>query len=616
MCARNGEKRMGNHKKQHSLRFRITLATSLLCAGSLILLELAVYFIAYRALEKNYIQYTSTNVNQTIQSLDIYLEDLTSILRSIAVGEDFIGGFQEDSQENLYELRQRNNTALRESVIHRSDIENIILYNDQSRNFHTLSSVTFYDKSPYLTQLWGDYKNKATILRFSAPHIPDYYNASRSVITISVPVLDLSLSENTMLALALMDINFFRLDQIFNAIQMDESAILVVLNAENDWIYSHNLPEEIRSETAQTLGQISEEEQICYKTLDQNYLVAHARSTVSDWKMFYLLPSDRIQSGLQQTLGITILVTIVALFASFLIAAFLTRISLRPVQTLIEQMKKVEKGDLSIRIPWQNQVRDFNILSSGFNHMMEQIQSLMEKNQRQERAYRKAEEKVLKYQIAQKEAELKALQAKMNPHFLYNSLQTIKALAVLEETQQVEVIAVMLGKMLEYLTYENDALVSVEKELNYIESFLAIQKIRFEGQFTAYIDVEKEIYDCKIMKLLLQPLVENTFKHAFKEGACDKKLEVIGRRAGSALKFVVRDNGAGMDEETLENLKKHLENDNEQEKVGLKNVYTRLRLRYGERARLDIESAPQCGCTITVLVPIEEGENADSDFDR
>lgn len=207
--------------------------------------------------------------------------------------------------------------------------------------------------------------------------------------------------------------------------------------------------------------------------------------------------------------------------------------------------------------------------------------------------------------LRQKDAEYEALQSKINPHFLYNALQTIHSLAVLERHEDVETVTASLGEMLEYLVYEKDGQVYFQQELDYINSYTKIQQIRYSDSFSISMNITEEARRCVIHKLLIQPIVENAINH----GLVDKEngeLLISAWVGEEVLQIVVRDNGAGMDEQTLERLMKHVRSENRESKhksIGLPNIQERLVLKYGSQYGISIKSEPGEGTEVIVRMP-------------
>jgi sensor histidine kinase YesM len=228
-------------------------------------------------------------------------------------------------------------------------------------------------------------------------------------------------------------------------------------------------------------------------------------------------------------------------------------------------------------------------IADSFNQMATSIQELIEN--------------VYVQGIQKKQAELDVLQAQISPHFLYNTLSTIGSLANLGEVQKVTKMIRELSKFYRLTLNGGQVYISIGKELEQVESYLEIQKVKYADAFKIYFDIEPEIKHIPIIKLILQPFVENIFKHAwFGETIA---IRITGKRLGDRIELKIIDNGIGMRPETL---KKMLSNTIHSDRYGLKNVEERIKLRYGTDFGIRIGSYYGAGTTVQIILPIENTE--------
>ncbi|MDG0810378.1 sensor histidine kinase [Cohnella rhizosphaerae] len=207
--------------------------------------------------------------------------------------------------------------------------------------------------------------------------------------------------------------------------------------------------------------------------------------------------------------------------------------------------------------------------------------------------------------IKQKEAELSALQSKINPHFLNNTLQSLHAMAVLDKTREIETTIESLGSLFDYVLYETGDIVKAQEEMNYLESYLQIQQSRNSKRFEYAIEADAEAANCRMPKLLIQPIVENAILHGLGDSWSGGLIEVRLHYSAGRLEIRVTDNGKGMTAEQREHIDRLLrDEDTGSRSIGLKNVYDRLRLIHGsEGFTFGIESSPGEGTTILVGFP-------------
>lgn len=282
------------------------------------------------------------------------------------------------------------------------------------------------------------------------------------------------------------------------------------------------------------------------------------------------------------------LLLLVIYFLSWIITASITR----PIQSLCETTKLVGEGDFTIRAS-KNTGDEVRELTNSFNSMVEKIGSLVED--------------VKMEQLNLRATELKLLQAQINPHFLYNTLDTIIWLAESNQTEQVASMVTSLSDFFRTTLSKGQDDIPVSEEEKHIRSYLQIQQFRYQDILEYEILIDPEIYNCRILKLTLQPLVENALYHGIKNKRGKGKIVVRGFKEADRIVFTVSDNGIGMEPETLEKLRKVIKGELKlpgNSGFGLANVDERIRLNYGEAYGLEIESQYGTGSIATVTIPV------------
>lgn len=295
---------------------------------------------------------------------------------------------------------------------------------------------------------------------------------------------------------------------------------------------------------------------------------------------------------------IQIIITVLALIIS--INSFITVSGAiqKPISDMENLSTKVAHGDLTARIDIPH-VNELNTLAENLNTMAGQIDLLIKKNMEEQKNFQKAE--------------MKALQAQITPHFLYNTFDTIVWLAEEEHTEEVVKITKAFSDFLRISLSRGHEWITIDQELDHIRNYLTIQKIRYADILNYTIDVDEELLNTKMIKLVLQPLVENAIYHGIKNKRGRGKLKVsvhYDDKNHDMIKFTVEDNGAGFTEERLGQVRNELRTGSEDtEKLssvyGLYNVNKKLRLYYGDRTEgLIIESEAGKGSHISFSIPL------------
>lgn len=210
---------------------------------------------------------------------------------------------------------------------------------------------------------------------------------------------------------------------------------------------------------------------------------------------------------------------------------------------------------------------------------------------------------IIEKQRQLRRSELRALQAQINPHFLYNTLDSIKWLAKLNHVPEISTIATQLGKLLRTSISSEEELMTVEESLKNIQSYLEIQKIRYSDKFEVVLDINPDMNPYRIPKLILQPIVENAIQHGLDHKSDKGCLLIKGWMEEGKLFFEVTDNGVGIGEEKLKNIHSGLDLRTSKESIGIHNVNRRIQLYYGEQYGLIVKSQLGIGTTVTLWMP-------------
>ncbi|MCJ7843231.1 sensor histidine kinase [Lederbergia sp. NSJ-179] len=329
----------------------------------------------------------------------------------------------------------------------------------------------------------------------------------------------------------------------------------------------------------------------------RKYFIVQMQSSFSNWTYFNVIPFDRIFRHIQ-FIKTSVPVLFIILFVSVLaIGLTFAKSITNPLENLAAGMKYIQKGNFSkakSEILYMSKVHKDEVgdLHKNFLAMTEQIDDLIHAN------YSK--------QIMIKETEFKALQAQINPHFLYNTLESINWLAKSNQQTQISNMVESLGYLLRNSMSWKEPLVSIEEELKIVLNYVRIQQYRFEERLNFHIDVDSSLYPYKIPKLTLQPLIENAIHYALEPMIEPCMITITSRKEENSLQLIVRDNGPGMDDDFLEQVREHQVQTRGQG-IGLKNIDERIKRLFGEQYGLRIESEVGEGTCIIILLPYDKG---------
>ncbi len=306
--------------------------------------------------------------------------------------------------------------------------------------------------------------------------------------------------------------------------------------------------------------------------------------------------SEEFQQSRKLSMGITVLCL---LFASVCVY-FITSGINRRLRRLVEQSGEIARGNF-VRTKDEDSNRDeFGILERSINRMSAQLQELIEKEY-------KAEIQKIELEKETNQAKLLALQAQVNPHFMFNALESIRLKALAKGEKETADVIKYMARMFRNLISWEDNIITLREEIRFLDEFLHIQNYRFDDEFFYEIEIEEQAYGCLVPKMILQPLVENACVHGVEAVSEDRWVRVEGALKEEGLVLTVRDNGGGMSSEKLSEIREVLSgNGRETKSVGVLNAYRRLVLYYGEDFQFTIDSYPGQGTVCRLRIPVKE----------
>lgn len=348
--------------------------------------------------------------------------------------------------------------------------------------------------------------------------------------------------------------------------------------------------------------------------MGESHLVISETSMVTGWKLVNFIPMRAITMEVEGIRQFSMVLMVLSVIFAFGIAMVLSGSILKPLAELTEAMKKVGEGDFSIRVTPKRK-DEIGELGMNFNKMITEINTLISK--------------VYQAEIVKRELEYKALQAQINPHFLYNTLDSINWIAKRNNISEISTMVIALGDLMRISINKDKDFITIGEEMKYIEDYLTIQKIRYRDKFTVNINVEPGILNKRIPKLVVQPVVENAIVHGIEKKIGKGSLAIHGNISNDSLYFKVIDDGIGMKETELHCLQRKLnaanseapdviDNANGIEQVsisdssnylkghtgmGIINVNSRIKMLYGHKYGLSIDSRKDFGTQVTITLP-------------
>lgn len=325
------------------------------------------------------------------------------------------------------------------------------------------------------------------------------------------------------------------------------------------------------------------------------------RSDYSGWTLVASIPLASMRKPVNNIRQTTFAASAISLILGLLLAYRFGKSIISPIQMLEQGMRRTETGNWT-RVPLRGRKDEMDRLINSYNLMVSRLSELVEQVYESEL---RNQDSLLKRQ----QSEFQALQLQINPHFLYNTLETIICYAVVQDSDEIKEIVRSLSIMLRYSVQTDLEEITVANELKHVLEYMTIMNYRFEQHFEIEVDIPPEYLLKKMVRLTLQPVIENAFKHAFPNGIEDHHfIRIEARIVESCFRVTIRDNGEGMGAETLFSLLEKLSGEAREEAkaeggIGLLNVHNRIQMVFGEQYGLSVDSAPGQGTRITLRMP-------------
>lgn len=364
---------------------------------------------------------------------------------------------------------------------------------------------------------------------------------------------------------------------------------LVHSRFKTDFIYAYDAQAVIKNPKGYLYNSDATSDKVPSKDLS-NYIFIKKYLDIFDIEVSTYISKDTLYKENKRMLAITLSIVLVSVLLITFLSFYWSGHLSKPIISLTNVMNRIDSGSYE-SIEDDGRRDEIGILTNAYNKMVLRIKTLIED--------------VYVARLNKKEAELAALQTQINPHMLYNTLESIRMKAAINHDKEVANMIKILGKMFRLSLNRTQNINYIFDEINYIDTYIDLQNIRYENRFSLVLDVPDEVMNAQIISLVFQPIIENSINHGFKDKKENCIISIQGRIAHNIITIKIHDNGSGMCQEKLDALNKHLHDDQVLAKgsIGIKNVTSRLRLHYGTNFDIYYESEPLLGTTVTLMIP-------------
>ncbi|THF72957.1 sensor histidine kinase [Cohnella fermenti] len=587
-------------KRGISLRNKLIVSFLLVGLLPMLAVQMLSYYVSTVAMKTNMNDLVRVNLLQTSKNLDTSLHAYEDLLFQIFTDDNVMNLVKEinDPQTGSLEFSRRKliNILSRYSYA-KVGIRSIAIFTSNN----TLIAYDQQTGSPY-DNLWSNVKdlNQLPIYRESIA------KKGGAVLTPPMKIDTINNKEKYVfhMAIKLSDLNGASLDGIGVAIiTVYESVLAQAINLDaggaSDTSRLNN--RNFLTDASDTIVSSPDKSQI-----GLNVTAVMGRSTIrntyfnsaSNLRINNMIDQNQLFKEIYAMQRLNLYSGLSAAILSFILIYYFSGRLTRSIRRILKAMRTAQLGTLDVQVEARTH-DDLSIIALGFNKMMQKVNELMVETKR-------AGEK-------QNEAEIRALEAQFNPHFLYNTLDSINWMAIEKEDYQISQMLKELAQILRYSVKNSNKRVSLREELRWMNSYVFLQQHRFRSSFRCEVECPEQLYHCQVYKLMLQPFIENAIIHGFNGVKSGGVLRISARKRDNQLLMVrIEDNGAGMSEERRQELLSGRPKGAEAagSGLGIRIVADRLHSYYGNRGELDIQSGPGQGTVVTIVLPIDEGEQA------
>jgi two-component system sensor histidine kinase YesM len=593
----------------------------------LLLITLPLSFIGYisysnysRSIEEKTIVYSTKMLENMMIRVDDYIEDMVRI--------SSIPAYQNDIKQNLilsnsyYEQRQTaagDNNQVPDDFdlllsIQRGIEGNISFINTIKRGANSVYIFDQYGNGYYSTggggirlnvkesyEKWRERVETSggEAMLFGTQKYTSNLQSVKYAFTVVRKVIDKSLKPLGMIAvdanISVIEDQMSELDKVTNG----ESVIIdelgnVVYDSDKQRMATNILNDPTVVLAAGTKGSFY------FERNGLNRLYIYTTSPNTNWKVMTSIPVSELTKDAVVIRNVTWIATIITIIVALFISTVFSFALTNPLRKMMRLMKNVQEGDFNVQ--FQVKYRDeVGQLGNQFNRMIVRIDHLIQD--------------IYLMETKKKEAELHALQSQINPHFMYNTLESIRMAAELNDDQIAADMIAILGKLLRYSISDLHEEVTLEDEVLHMRNYVEMLNYRYPNRFQLETSISNDLWSYPIIKLVLQPIVENAIYHGMDDNKQVMRIEMSSERTAQGLWLRIKDDGLGMDEETLDRLNRSLAGAEEAVKrksggIGLKNVNERIKLHYGNAYGLKVTSVRDLGTEVILQLPLELGRDA------
>lgn len=602
-----------------SLSRQIFLYFFIVVLFSLTTVGVFFYMKSSEAIDEQVEKYMTTVISNAARQTDNHLQIFERISNTILL-QDSVKKFLDMDPSDSYE-HYRFTNLIRKDVFQKIFIQYptqihmmyILGFHgrsifDQNQNFSAMS----IDPSDRLRELMKKTPENGEIVILKTSLLEQDRD---SVITVARKIRGMN-SYDVKGVLAV-EFNEDQLSSLWNGVDLGEQGFFFILDREGEVVYA---PEHVDMDgiTATDLPEriiAKGDNRFIEPVLGDKTMIISRQSEYSGWSLVIMMPLDELRAPISGIRSTTIIVGFITLIIALILAYRFGKSIVNPIRNLKNGMRQTEKGNWTHIIDAKPREDEIGGLIHSYNLMVSRLSDMIEQVYDTELHNQKTQLELQDIQLERQRAEFQALQLQINPHFLYNTLETIHCYAIVQDSDEISDMVEAMAFMLRYSIQTNLEEITIANELNHVRHYMMILKHRIGRDFEIEVATPPELLLEKMVRLSLQPIVENIFQHAFPEGIeAWHYIRIDTRIDQDNLLVIVEDNGAGIADKKLQKLRKRLEENRlvddddgmhvrRRGGIGIVNVHRRIQMVYGEEYGITVHSSPDQGTRIVMTMP-------------
>lgn len=572
--------------KLRSIQVTITLTFTSVAVLVAVVVSLMLYNKFAKTAEEN----ANMNMQQIIEQVNYNLELYVKGMRNIF----------ETAEDQITNSPSVDSALLMERMAmlmgSREDLVSAAVFTPQGKYVVGTAGQKLRSNTQLETQSWFTTAKRTSEISYSAPHIQNLFKGQYIWVVSISKLIQYQEKGELKTGILLMDFNFRTIDELSKQVKLGKRGYAYILDQLGNIVYH---PQQqliyagLKYENVEPVLEYAYRSYLDESTGEKRFITVRTLEQTG-WKIVGVAYYDEIVTTKRDLNTFLSWFLAVVILCVIIVSVFLSARIARPIRKLERTLQQVGEGDLNTRIDVSG-AYEVEQLSKRFNLMLQRIRQLMDQ--------------IIYEQETKRKGELEVLQSQINPHFLYNTLNSVIRLAERGKTEEVVTMIQSLSKFFRISLSKGNNMITVQEELDHIRHYLVIQSFRFKNKFRYEIVAQDEVLQCQTIKLILQPIVENALYHGIEMMPDEGFISIHAELKDDLVIIRISDNGLGMSKETMKVILTGGSKSMNGSGVGVRNVNERIELYYGREYGLSFESEIEEGTTVTLIFPaLAKGE--------